>query len=56
MTKIRKPLKLENRYWTRIPGGGFCDSCGKFLVGFLTPHFNKSTYKLLCPDCYEAGK
>jgi hypothetical protein len=47
---------LENRYWKRTPGGGYCDSCGLFLAGFLTPHKHKITKRVLCFTCYENGK
>ena len=58
--KPRKSMRdnriLNNRYWRRGVGGGFCDVCGYFLAGFMTPHVNKVTKRRLCADCYEKGE
>ena len=53
--KKRKPLRFQNRYWKRTPGGGYCDSCHILIQGFLSPHVNKKTKKRLCEDCYLEG-
>lgn len=55
--RTRKPLKsnTQSKNWVRTPGGGYCDICGEFLAGFLTPHVNRKTGRRLCPKCYQAG-
>lgn len=56
-TMTRKPLNgLQNRYWKRIGGGGYCDNCHRFMAGALTPHKNKTTKRVICPECYQSGK
>jgi len=53
---MRKEIYFKNRFWKRVQGGCLCDVCNCLIVGDLRAYKNKKTLRILCQDCYLAGK